>query len=907
MKRIIPVLLLALMLIMQVFYPPNKIASQASPEAFEGTGPVLQSRIVMQSSLATFDKKKVILSGYQYALDKIEYPTPNNSVALGTFGPVAWTGFYWTTRDFQSPIKDGFALFWNEVFQIRYTPFVDENYFGINSTYPLIIQNFTVPSSYDDFEVKYVWLVVRVHSGSVNLHAEIWNYGMISFGASTESVTVTGPYDWWIAMKMMSPRTLRAGEVYRLEVHWETGSGLIKIMSDSKDADDNAQGNARFFNTTSGNVENITGRMLAGALTHPASSAYAVSFTTWSRALLLRNYRIHLHGRNIPRGRILMKVNSLAFGAGETPEVCLALPFDELAFWTTIQGLTSFSGGMVEISSDLMSVEQSRTSYDDSHPPPFFRPFASLSIFTDNAGKPWGEWEIGGGAWEAYVGDAYGNLHALPADRVEQREHGLKITYPLFFYSPASPSYGFLNFTVRFDYAIEVSSPGPEFNSSYSVSSLSNAYWNISNPLLSFAARPYSSITIKIGPVPRDWVVQRAFVTPGPGGGIPSVSIVNDDVTISGILMGASGTYSGVVEINLKADNYLETQAAYIRFKWMNVFPSTFLQNDTIRIEARAASAIPSFPPGVISIGAVGPGGAVFNQSLNQLDQNGVTTGDLYLNRAGQYLVSVTYKSSDGLRVGATKASFNVLRVSVATDRKIVPLSSPTVTIELASSNISLISSAKFVLKSPNGSTRIVMFDQVGGRFVRELSFPQTDPSAIGNWSIAVTILLNGIERQLPSISFLVSDDIPPTISNITRLPKEATFMEDVNITCIVTDKGTGVGSVWITYSSGVAGGNVTAKLVGLDTYSAVIPRQPPFATVSYKIYAIDKSGNTSTSETLTYSVAIPIWLSIIIILALSMIIILIVWLYRKRFKIPPPPPPPEMLSTSPEMLPPAT
>ncbi|MEM2050279.1 MAG: hypothetical protein QXI87_00050 [Thermoproteota archaeon] len=908
MKRIILIVLFTIMLITQAFYPPNKIASKASPEAFEGPGPVLQSRIVMQSSLAAFSKKKVILSGYQYASDKIEYPTPEDSVVFGSFGPVAWSGLYWTTRDYLSPIREGFAIFWNEVFQIRYTPFVDENYFRINSTYPMIIQNFTVPSSYDNFEVKYVWLVVRVYSGSVKLHAEIWNYGMISFGTSTESVTVTGPYDWWIAMKMMTPRILKAGEIYRLIVSWEGGSSVdVKIMPDSKDADDNAQGNARFFNTISGNMENITGKMLAGVLTHPASSTYSTSFTAWSKALLLRNYRLYLHGRNIPRGSILMKVNSLVFGTGETPEVHLALPFDELVFSTFIRGSTSFSGGIVEVSSDLVSVEQSRTSYDDDNPPPFFRPFASLSVFTDNGGKPWGEWEIGEGTWQAYVEDAYGNLHALPADRVEQREQGLKITYPLFFHPPASPSYGFLNFTVKFNYTLDVSSRGPEFYTNYSVSPLSNASWNILNDNFSFAAPPYSSVTIKIGPVPRDWVIQRAFVTPGLGGGTPSVLVMNDEVTIREILMGASNTYSGRAEIRVKADNYLETQAAYLRIKWMNVFSSILLENDTVRIEARAASAIPSFPPGVISIRVVGPAGVLFNKSLNQLDQNGVATGELYLSEMGQYLISATYKSSDGLRVGMTKAYLNVLRVSVSTDRRIVTLSSPTVTIELTSSNISLISSAKFVLKSPNGSTKIVMFEKENGRFVKKLSFPQTDPSALGNWSITASILLlNGIERQLSSIGFLVLDDIPPAISNTTQQPKEVTFMEDVSITCTVTDKGTGVRSVWISYRAGAAGGNLTAKPVGLNTYSVKIPRQPPFTTVSYRVYATDNGGNISVSEELTYSVAIPLWLSATLILVLSIIIILIIWVSSKRRKVPPPPPPPEA-APGPEAPPPAT
>jgi len=47
-----------LALITQLFYPLDRNASQASPEAFEGTGPVLQSRIIVQSAQDTFIKKK---------------------------------------------------------------------------------------------------------------------------------------------------------------------------------------------------------------------------------------------------------------------------------------------------------------------------------------------------------------------------------------------------------------------------------------------------------------------------------------------------------------------------------------------------------------------------------------------------------------------------------------------------------------------------------------------------------------------------------------------------------------------------------------------------------------------------------------------------------------------------------
>ncbi|MGQ9479472.1 MAG: hypothetical protein ACUVQ0_05625 [Thermoproteota archaeon] len=728
---------------------------------------------------------------------------------------------------------------------------------------------------------------------------------MISFGTSTESVTVIGPYEWWIAMKMMSPRKLKAGETYRLNVVWEVGSLSVETMSMPGDTDDYAQGNTRFLNTTSGNVEDLSKMMLSGVLTSPIGNTYSASFTAWLKPLPLRNYRVYLHGRNMPRSNIIVKINSLAFGIGEVPEVFLPYPLVELAFRRVVQGSTSFSGGLVEISSDLISMEQSRTTYDADHPPPFYRPSASLSIFTDDAGKPWGEWEIGGGVWKAYVEDLYLNRYALPVDRVEQREFNQKATYQLFFYPPASPSYGFLNFTAKFNYTIEVSYMGPELYSNYSVSPFSNTSWKVYNPLFSFTAPPYSSVVIKIGPVPRDWTIRETIATPGPGGGTPSVLIVNDEITIRGILMGSSNTYSGRVEIYVNADNYLETQAAYLKFRWMNVYSSIFLQNDIISVEARAASSVLDFPPGIISITVLRPP-AIINQSLSQLDQNGVTTGNISLSLIRQYSVSTTYRSSDGLRVGASRASFKVLGVFVTTDRDRVLLSSPMLVVELNSSDSSLISSASFVLIAPNGSTRTIIFNQLNGRFIRELSFSQTDSSSIGCWSISPNIMLvNGIGRQLSSASFLVSDDIPPAIFNLTQIPKEATFMDEVNVSCMVIDMGAGVESAWVSYSSEAIKGNVTAKPIWLNKYSAMIPKQPPFTTVSYRVYAADRSENIGFSEAFTYTVGIPSWLLILVILVFA-IIILTIWLHvKKRLlqTLPSPPPSPEEPASQPSYV----
>ncbi|MGQ9479473.1 MAG: hypothetical protein ACUVQ0_05630 [Thermoproteota archaeon] len=121
------------------------LLGEASPEAFEGSGPILKSRVIAQSALTTFIKSKVILSTYQYASDKIEYPVPENSIVFGAFSSVVWSDLYWTTRDYQSPIRDGFTLFSNKVFQVRYASFINENFFTINSTYPWITQNFSSP------------------------------------------------------------------------------------------------------------------------------------------------------------------------------------------------------------------------------------------------------------------------------------------------------------------------------------------------------------------------------------------------------------------------------------------------------------------------------------------------------------------------------------------------------------------------------------------------------------------------------------------------------------------------------------------------------------------------------------------------------------------------------------------
>lgn len=861
---------------------PGTSASESAPERFEGTGPVLSSRIVAKTSSETFTMKGIIQGVPGYSAGNLESAASAGSVAVGIFQSPKWSDVYWAMRNYGSSTSGEFVLFQNDVFQVRYGNYNTWKYVALNSSYPSLRQNFTVPSSSVGFTTNYTWLVVRVNSGTARFHLEIWNYGLISFGITSQSVEVSGPYDpWWVSLRMPSTRTL-TNETYRIEAVWESGSGLEVLLIDNfRDADDRASGNAQLLNSTSSIYLNMSGLMMESVLTQPELDSYSTFFSAWQGSLRLRNLIIYLKGRNLPQSNVTASVNSTQFGKGLVPAIYLPFPFDQIGFTSTVRGSASFSGGTISFSSDLNKLNQSRVKYDRDHIPPFPRPFAYLSIKTDSVEKPWAYWEISAVDWSVRVQDAYGALHPLPATEVRQLESGLKVSYPIYVFPNAFPSYGFLNFTMALNYTIEASSNGPQFFTNYTVFPESLARWMISNPAVAFTAARGSNVTIKIDSIPNEWDIRSASVTAGPGGGIPVVLIQTGSILIRNILMGNMTSYSGSVILNMDAPNFLDTLTSYVQYRWKNSTTSFFLRGDAMRIDARASSTLPDYPPGKISLEVKGPSGSIFSQVFGQENENGVATGDIQLSLAGTHIVIATYRSLDGFRVGIFRGECGVLQVRSAIEKDRVLLSSARVSIELEPSDMGLVGSGTLALVSPNGTISGLSTDRINNKLVKTISFLQTDPSVIGNWSVIPSIVFpNGLSRDLSPLRFRVLDDIPPNITNVFQLPKETTFLDPVNVTIVVDDKGTGVNSVWISYSIGDSStrNNITAVRLRQGIYSATIPRQSPFTRVSYWVCADDKAKNSSELGPYSYEVLIPIWMwavaaAILILLGIGILI----------------------------------
>jgi hypothetical protein len=172
-----------------------------------------------------------------------------------------------------------------------------------------------------------------------------------------------------------------------------------------------------------------------------------------------------------------------------------------------------------------------------------------------------------------------------------------------------------------------------------------------------------------------------------------------------------------------------------------------------------------------------------------------------------------------------------------------------------------------------------------------ETSYPNglptgTSPTANG-WADVVWTNLNAP----------ISDTTPPTISTPTISPASPTYSDTVTISVNVTDTGSGVKNVSITYTTDnwKTTNKTLAASYNINTHIATAQISPlPYGGhVEYYIVAFDNAGNKALNNNsgnyFAYDLAPPWYLSsnmwLLVILALALTVVLFAIIYPKRHK----------------------
>ncbi|RLG67810.1 MAG: hypothetical protein DRO11_09730, partial [Methanobacteriota archaeon] len=482
--------------------------SECEPQVYTGYGSNITTSILISSEEKSFEHEGIIEEG-QDKFDIIEeIVNPKSGTVYAGFGEPIFTEAYWHLYNYGSSTSSYYVLFRNSVFRIRYQPTTRMAYQYFNATWPITRQNFTVPAAYDEYEAEYVWVVVKVPSGcKLVFHAEIWNYGPASWGTSTETVTVNGPYDWWIALKLISPRTLHSGTKYYLEIHRESGSvgtSYLLLYSYPPSSQDNGVDYKMFYNDTDNKWYIETDWMLVSVLTKRESFTYQLSLSDCG-PFEVGKLQLNMLGKNIPKGTLTVKINDPVFGSTTTPKIFLTHPLVDYAFTAKISGSYTINGGTLKISTNLGSLEQSRSTYDSSHYPIFPRPFALLALFTDPTGKPSARWKISTSGWWLKIRDKYGFYHTAPNPSIEQDiENGI-IKYKAKVSLPYTLCLGYISYKMELSWNYSLSTRGTNLITKFTVSPSTNATWTAFHDEFEIKAKPNSKVEIWITPIPRDW------------------------------------------------------------------------------------------------------------------------------------------------------------------------------------------------------------------------------------------------------------------------------------------------------------------------------------------------------------------------------------------------------------------
>jgi len=101
-----------------------------------------------------------------------------------------------------------------------------------------------------------------------------------------------------------------------------------------------------------------------------------------------------------------------------------------------------------------------------------------------------------------------------------------------------------------------------------------------------------------------------------------------------------------------------------------------------------------------------------------------------------------------------------------------------------------------------------------------------------------------------------ITDDEPPTISEVRFKPENPTSSDEVTVYAIVEDNGTGVKDVALYYKVTTYYIKVEMLLLENCTYAGTIPPQEEGATVKFFVVAWDFANNTSISQVYSYTVS---------------------------------------------------
>ena len=223
-------------------------------------------------------------------------------------------------------------------------------------------------------------------------------------------------------------------------------------------------------------------------------------------------------------------------------------------------------------------------------------------------------------------------------------------------------------------------------------------------------------------------------------------------------------------------------------------------------------------------------------------------------NATGTYNVTLTVSDSEGLANSTTKP------VTVVKASSTISISASPTTIEVGEDTT--ISGS--ITPTRVGVTVTIYYRLTGDTWNTLTTVPTNatsqysyvwTPSALGTYEVNASwpgdANTNGSESS--TITITVQDNTPPTIHDPSRTPSgDVQPAQDVKVSVNVTDTGTGVKNVTLSYTIDDGDSwtdiemtyNSTSKL-----YNATIPGKPAFTTVKFNITAYDNAENPATRD----------------------------------------------------------